>query len=86
MSETRFFIFGLGVGVAAGVLMAPRSGVNTRRQIASKAREGQDYVLREGAELRDSVVDALNRTKRAAKTAASGIGSALEAGKAQLVG
>lgn len=86
MSETRCFFFGLGVGVAAGVLMAPRSGVKTRRQIASTAREGQDFVLREGAELRDSVVDALNRTKKAAKTAADGIGSALEAGKAQLVG
>jgi gas vesicle protein len=86
MSESKCFFFGLGVGVAAGVLMAPRSGVKTRRQIANTARESQDYVLRETGEVRDSVVDALNRTKKAAKTAASGIGSALEAGKAQLVG
>ena len=86
MSESKCFFFGLGVGVAAGVLMAPRSGVKTRRQIASTARDSQDYVLREGAELRNSVVDALNRTKKAAKTAASGIGSALEASKSQLVG
>lgn len=84
MKETRCFIFGLGVGVAAGVLMAPRSGVKTRKQIAETAREGQDYVLREGAELRDTVVDKLNRTKRAAKTTADGIGAAFEAGKAQL--
>jgi gas vesicle protein len=74
------------VGVAAGVLMAPRSGVKTRRQLVSKAREGQDAVLRQGAELRESVVDTLNRTKRAAKTTADGIGSAFEAGKAQFVG
>jgi gas vesicle protein len=86
MSDTRCFFFGLGVGVAAGVLMAPRSGINTRKQIASKAREGQQKILREGAELRESVVDALNRTRKAAKTAATGIGSALEASKAQLAG
>ena len=86
MSETRCFFYGLGLGVAAGVLMAPRSGVKTRKLIAETAREGQDYIAREGAELRDSVVDQINRTKRAAKTAAEGIGDALEAGKKQFVG
>jgi|HubBroStandDraft_2_1064218.scaffolds.fasta_scaffold257365_2 gas vesicle protein len=85
MGETKCFLFGLSVGVAAGILMAPRSGVNTRRRIANTAREGQDAIVREGAELRDTVVDTLNRTKRAAKTAVDGIGAALEAGKAQLV-
>jgi len=84
MSETRCFFFGLGMGVAAGVLMAPRSGVKTRRQLANTVREGQDAVLRQGSELRASVVDSLDRTKRAAKTAADGIGAAFEAGKAQL--
>jgi len=86
MSETRCFFFGLGVGVAAAVLMAPRSGVKTRRRLASAVQDGQDYVLREGAELRDTVIDSLNRTKRAAKTTADGVGAAFEAGKAQFVG
>ena len=86
MSETKCFLYGIGVGLAAGVLMAPRSGVKTRRQIAETAREGQNYVMREGAELRNSVVDKLNRTKRAAQATAEGIGIALEVGKEQLVG
>jgi gas vesicle protein len=86
MNETRCFLFGIGVGVAAGVLMAPRSGANTRKQLASTAREGQDAILRESDELRNRVVDTLNRTKRAAKTTADGIGAAFEAGKTQLVG
>jgi len=86
MSETKCFFYGIGVGLAAGVLMAPRSGVKTRRQIAETAREGQNYVMREGAELRNSVVDKLNRTKRAAQATAEGIGIALEVGKEQLVG
>jgi gas vesicle protein len=86
MSQTRCFFYGLGVGVAAGVLMAPRSGVKTRRRLAETAREGQDYLTREGAELRDTAVDTLNRTKRAAKATAASMGDALEAGKEQLLG
>jgi len=86
MSETRCFFFGLGVGMAAGVLLAPRSGVATRKQLEKKAQDGQDYVLRGTADLRDSVVDTVNRTRRAAKTTADGIGAAFEAGKTQLVG
>jgi len=86
MSATRCFFYGVGVGLAAGVLMAPRSGERTRKQLRETAREGQDYLMREGAELRDSVVDKVNRTKRAAKATAEGIGVALEVGKEQLMG
>jgi gas vesicle protein len=86
MREARCFFYGLGLGVAAGVLMAPRAGVKTRKLLADTAREGQDYIVRGSAELRDSVVEQLNKTKRAAKAAAEGIGDALEAGKKQLVG
>ncbi len=86
MSETRCFFYGLAAGVAAGVLMAPRSGVKTRRKIVENAREGQDFVMRETTELRNSVVDGVNRTKRAAKATAEGIGIAFEVGKEQLVG
>jgi len=86
MSETKCFIYGLGLGVAAGVLLAPRSGVKTRALIGEKAREGQDYVTRNGSDLRDSVVDKLNRTKRAAKATAEGFEVALEVGKEQLMG
>ncbi len=86
MSETRCFFYGLGVGLAAGVLMAPRKGAETRKQLADSAREGQDYMMREGAQLKESVVDKLNRTKRAAQATAEGIGIALEVGKEQLVG
>jgi gas vesicle protein len=72
--------------VATALLMAPRSGVKTRRRLAETVRENQDCIVREGMELRDSVVDVLNRTKRAAKTTADGIGIAFEKGKEQLAG
>jgi gas vesicle protein len=86
MNETRCFFYGLAVGAAAGVLMAPRSGVKTRALIADTAREGQGYVTREGAQLRDVVAEKLDRTKRAAKATAEGIGVALEVGREQMMG
>jgi gas vesicle protein len=86
MSQTRCFFYGVGVGVAAALLMAPRSGVKTRRRLIETAREGQDYIVREGEELRDTIAEKVNRAKRAAKVTAEGIGVAMEAGKQQLAG
>jgi gas vesicle protein len=39
-----YFLLGLGVGVAAGILLAPRSGEETRALLAEKANEGADYL------------------------------------------
>ncbi len=39
-----YFLLGLGIGVAAGLLWAPRSGEETRALLADKAGEGADYL------------------------------------------
>jgi gas vesicle protein len=39
------FIFGAAVGLAAGMLFAPRSGAETRRKLEKKAREYSDEVV-----------------------------------------
>jgi gas vesicle protein len=39
-----YFLLGLGIGVAAGILWAPRAGEETRQILADKAGEGADYV------------------------------------------
>ena len=39
-----YFLLGLGIGVAAGILWAPRSGEETRALLADKAGEGADYL------------------------------------------
>ena len=68
-SALPFFLVGLGAGIAATVLLAPRSGAATRRLMSSKVEEGedwmkaqaaaaQDYVSSRGAELRDRVKEA----------------------------
>jgi len=38
------FVFGAAIGVAAGILFAPRSGAETRKRIEKKAREYSDDI------------------------------------------
>ena len=39
-----YFLLGLGIGVAAGILWAPRAGEETRQLIADRAGEGAEYL------------------------------------------
>ena len=57
MAESRlpYFLLGLGVGAALGVLYAPRSGEETREDLLNRANEGRDYVRRRTEEGRDYV-------------------------------
>jgi gas vesicle protein len=48
-----YFLLGLGIGVAAGVLWAPRTGEETRQLIADKAGEGADYLKNRAQESTD---------------------------------
>jgi gas vesicle protein len=97
MSDLRFFIYGLGLGAAAGILMAPRAGVQTRQLLMDGAREQQDNLTQQAADLRDNISqqaadlrdlanDKVNRTKKAARATAQGIGMAFEVGKEELMG
>lgn len=63
--KLSFFFLGLGIGVAVGILFAPKSGQETRELIRSKADEGRDYLKRRGNELRESAGDLLDRGRSA---------------------
>ena len=87
-----YFIVGLGVGVAVGMLLAPRSGEETRQLLREKADEGKDYlrtkadeskefVRRRGAELRESASDLIDRSKDAIARQKDQLAMAVEAGK-----
>ncbi len=39
-----WFVAGLGVGALVGILYAPKSGRETREDLASGAREGTEYL------------------------------------------
>src|SRR5437879_611797 len=83
MEDNRisYFFLGLGLGVAAGLLFAPKSGAETRDLILTKADESKDYLRRRGEQLRDSANDVLEKGRSVVTKQRDQISSAIEAGK-----
>jgi len=72
MDKERFsaFLLGLSVGVGISLLVAPKSGRETRASIRDKAGEGTEYLRQGGAKVKltaaawvDKGKEALNRKK-----------------------
>ncbi len=62
-------VIGMGIGVALGILLAPKSGQETREQIAGAVKEGLDEAIATGQDIaqraQDTVDDARERVKEA---------------------
>jgi len=80
-NKFSYFFLGLGLGVAAGLLFAPKSGPETRDLIRSKADEGKEYLRRRSNEVRDQAVDAFERSKSNVARQRDNLVAAVEAGK-----
>lgn len=80
-SKLSYFFLGLGLGVAVGVLFAPKSGTETRGFIRDKAEEGVDYVKRRGEELRDNATETIGRSKESLRRHKENLAAAVDAGK-----
>ena len=76
-----YFLLGLGIGVAVGMVFAPASGEETRGRIRSRAQEGGDYLRRRSEDLRESAVDLVDRGKTAVKSQREQLNAAVEAGR-----
>lgn len=81
-NKFSYFFLGLGIGVAVGILFAPKSGAETRELLKERAEEGKEYVKRRSAELRDSAVEAYEKGKEAVIKQKEQLAAAVEAGKA----
>lgn len=80
-SKLSFFFLGLGIGVAVGILFAPKTGEETRELIRGKAGEGKDYVKRRSEELRESAAEVLERGKSTIGRQKDQLAAAVEAGR-----
>ncbi|HEY4364036.1 MAG TPA: YtxH domain-containing protein [Bryobacteraceae bacterium] len=80
-SKLSFFCLGLGLGVAVGVLFAPKSGAETREYIRARANDGTDYVKRRGVELKETAAETVETAKDKIRRHKENLASAVEAGK-----
>ena len=77
-----YFFLGLGLGVAVGMLFAPKSGEETREFLKQKADEGTDFLKKRGEELRETASDYVDRGRTAISRQRDNISAAVDAGKA----
>lgn len=80
-NKFSYFFLGLGLGVAAGLLFAPKSGPETRDLLRSKADEGKEFLKRRSAEVRDQASDAIERGRSTVNRQRDNLMAAVEAGK-----
>ena len=91
-NSTLYFLTGLGIGVAAGILYAPKSGSETRDFLRSKSEEGTWYAKQTAGdavtlakqktdELKKAASDIFDQATRVAKVPVKTVVSAIDAGK-----
>lgn len=76
-----YFLCGLGVGVAVGVLFAPKSGEDTRRYLRDKSEEGREYVKQRSENLREQATGLVDRGKDVVSRQKEQLDAAIKSGK-----
>ncbi len=80
-SKLGYFFLGLGVGVAVGLLFAPKSGEETRALIKSRANDGADYLKKRSGDLKESAGEIIDRGRDAVTRQKEQLAAAVQAGK-----
>lgn len=80
-NKLPYFFLGLGIGVTAGLLFAPKSGEETRGFLKSKATESTDYLRKRTDDITSSAADLVERSKEAVQRQREQLAAAVEAGK-----
>jgi len=58
-----WFLAGFSMGAVVALLLAPKSGEETREFIGKKTEEGRDYVTAKGKEFRKAAEDLVDKGK-----------------------
>lgn len=80
-SSFMWFLAGLGIGAAVGVLYAPRSGEETREVLRSKAEEGRERVRHHAKRVREQAGDWMDRGRDVVNQQKDQFRAAYEAGR-----
>jgi gas vesicle protein len=74
-------VLGAMIGAATALLLAPRSGPETRKIILSKAREGADLVVTRSKNVAGKTSEYVDRGKEILQQQRDSLSAAFEAGK-----
>jgi gas vesicle protein len=75
------FLGGAVAGVVAGLLLAPKSGEETRRDLKGYARKTEEEVLEKAKEARAALDETIERGKRFLVEKAEDVEAAVKAGR-----
>jgi gas vesicle protein len=62
-SSFPYLLIGIGIGMVAGLLLAPRSGEEMREDIRRRTHEGMDYLNQQADKLRDGAEKVASKGK-----------------------
>jgi gas vesicle protein len=76
-----WFLAGLGIGAAAGVLYAPRSGAETREALRARAEEGTERARHHARRVRENAGEWIDRGRDTVSEHKENFRAAYEAGR-----
>ena len=79
--KALFLMLGAMIGAVTALLLAPRSGAETRKIIASKARESADYVASRAKTAAEKTAEYMDRGKDLLQQQRNSVAAAVDAGK-----
>jgi gas vesicle protein len=79
--KALYFMLGAMIGATTALLLAPRSGVETRKLIMSKAREGADVVASRAKVVVGKTTEYVEKGKELLQQQRDQLTAAFEAGK-----
>jgi gas vesicle protein len=76
-----WFLAGLGLGAAVGMLYAPKAGRETREELLRRAEEGREFVKTRARDAREQANQLVDKGKQAVEQQKDQFRSAYEAGR-----
>jgi gas vesicle protein len=81
MNRLSYLGMGLGIGLAAAILYAPKSGVESRRYLKTKAGDAGRYVKGQGERLSNFAGEAVRQGQQKIQHGRQNFQAAIEAGR-----
>ena len=80
-SKITYLFVGLGIGAMVGIFFAPKSGEDTRKDLAKKAKESKKLAQHITRDLREHAEDLVERGKEVAAEGRESISEVVDVGR-----